>query len=272
MAATVLITGASSGIGKATVRYFQARGWNVVATMRRPDQEKELINLPRVSCLRLDVLDEVSIASAIAEGQAAFGRIDVLVNNAGYGASGAFEAATAKDVQQQFDTNVFGLMNVTRAMLPLFRQQRSGVIINISSMGGRITFPLYSLYHSTKWAVEGFSESLQYELRPFGIRVKLVEPGAIKTDFYGRSQTVFRRSELTAYDAYQTPVLAAMHQAGITGSPPEVVAQVIFRAATDGSSRMRYVVGGNAPLLLALRRLLPDRWFQAMVRRSLEPR
>jgi short-subunit dehydrogenase len=138
--------------------------------------------------------------------------------------------------------------------------------MNVSSIGGQMAFPLYSLYHSTKWAVEGFSDSLQYELEPFNIRVKIIEPGPIKTDFYDRSADLASQPGLTAYDAFAAKVMAAMNSKGATGSPPEVTAQVIYRAATDGSRRLRYPAGGNAGALLFLRKLLPDSWFEVIIR------
>ncbi|MCY7272160.1 MAG: SDR family oxidoreductase, partial [Phormidesmis sp. CAN_BIN44] len=177
MAKTVLITGASTGIGLATAKLFQQRGWNVVATMRSLEQKSDLMTLDNTLCLRLDVTDSASITQAVTATLEKFSTIDVLVNNAGYALLGAFEACTPEQIERQFATNVLGLMAVTRAVLPHFREQRSGTIINIASIGGKMAFPLYSLYHSTKWAVEGFSESLQYELEPFNIRVRVIEPG-----------------------------------------------------------------------------------------------
>lgn len=267
---TVLITGSSSGIGKAIAAHFQAYGWNVAATMRNPYLEKELTELENVKCIALDVLDEASINGAIGETIAAFGGIDVVVNNAGYGVLGAFEAASVEMIRKQFDTNVFGLMNVTRAILPYFRSRKSGVIINIASAGGRMTWPLYSLYHGTKWAVEGFSESLQYELRPFGIKVKIIEPGAIRTDFYGRSQEFAEKEGLTAYDEYVNRVMPNLQSAGANAPGPEVVAEVVFKAATDSSHRLRYQSGRGAAYILFLRRLLPTRMFNWMVRATVE--
>jgi short-subunit dehydrogenase len=267
---TILITGASSGIGRAAVYYFQQRNWQVVATMRRPEQASELAALPNVICLPLDVVDRPSIYQAIKSAIARFGSIEAIVNNAGYGAVGAFEAASATDIQNQFDTNVFGLMNVTRAILPHMRSQGRGKIINISSVGGRVTFPIYSIYHATKWAVEGFSESLRYELRPFNIQVKLIEPGAIKTDFYQRSQVVFAKPDLTEYDAYQQMVLKNVEKAEADAPDPQIVAAMIYKAVTDKSDRLRYSVGNQTPLLLLLRRLLPQSWFDQIVSRSLE--
>lgn len=268
MSKTVLITGASTGIGKAAVLHFQREGWNVAATMRTPEKAADLAALPNVIVPRLDVLDQASIDAAIAETIAKFGKIDVLVNNAGYGLVGPFEASTDAQIRRQFDTNVFGLMNVARAVLPHFRERKDGVVINIASVGGRITFPLYSLYHGTKWAVEGFTESLQFELRQHGVRVKIIEPGPIKTDFYDRSQDLMEKPGLTAYDGYVKKVMPNMNKAGMNAPGPEVTAKVIYRAATDGSRKLRY--SSNSLPLLALRRLLPQSWFFAIVRSAIE--
>ncbi|NDJ17395.1 SDR family NAD(P)-dependent oxidoreductase [Myxacorys almedinensis A] len=264
---TVLITGASSGIGRAAVLKFQQQGWTTIATMRSLEKAGELAALAKVHCLALDVTNQASIQTAVSQALDSVGQIDVLVNNAGYGLMGAFEACTPEQIQRQFDTNVFGLMNVTRSLLPHFRDRRSGTIVNVSSIAGKLAFPLYSLYHSTKWAVEGFSESLQYELEPFNIRVKIIEPGPIKTDFYSRSADLSHRPGLTAYDAFVAKVLPNMSRAGETGGTPETVADIIYQAATDQSSRLRYPAGGNAGTLLLLRKLLSDRAFSSLVRK-----
>ena len=261
---TVFITGASSGIGAAAARLFADRGWNVAATLRSPEKAPDLGPTDRVATFRLDVTDATSIREAVAATLDRFGSVDAVVNNAGFAVVGPFEAATPEEVRRQFDTNVFGLMDVTRAWLPHLRDRGRGTIVNVASVGGRVAFPLYSLYHATKWAVEGFTESLQYELAPIGIRVKIVEPGPIKTDFYGPSADVVSKPRLTAYDAFVARVLPAINKAGMSGASPELVARVIFRAATDGSARLRYTA--NSWSILAARRLLPDRLFSAMVR------
>ncbi|MBW4538295.1 MAG: SDR family oxidoreductase [Myxacorys chilensis ATA2-1-KO14] len=267
MTKTVLITGASSGIGLATVLKFQQQGWNAIATMRSLEKAGELTTLENVHCLTLDVTDQTSIQNAVTKATE-IGDIDVLINNAGYSLVGAFEACTPEQIERQFQTNVFGLMNMTRSLLPHFRDRKSGTIINIASIGGKMAFPLYSLYHSTKWAVEGFSESLQYELEPFNIRVKLIEPGPIKTEFYSRSADIANRPGLTAYDSFVKQILPNLSKAGESGGTPATVAEIIYRAATDGSAKLRYPAGGNAGTLLLLRKLLPDRIFSSMVRRS----
>lgn len=159
-------------------------------------------------------------------------------------------------------------MAMTRAVLPHFRERRSGVIVNVASIGGKLAFPLYSLYHSTKWAVEGFSDSLQYELEPFNIRVKLIEPGPIKTDFYARSADLASLPNFTVYDAFISNVLPQIKQAGERGESPERVAEVIYRASTDGSQRLRYPTDRNGQVLLLLRKFLPDRLFSTIIRKS----
>ena len=180
---TVLITGTSSGLGRATAKHFQLKGWNVIATMRTPTPQDELAQLERTLVARLDVQDTRSIRSAVDAGFARFGRIDTLVNNAGYGAYGPLEARSPEKIRRQFDVNVLGLLATTQAVLPHFRGNRTGTIINVSWFGGRMAFPLGTLYHRTKFAVEGLSESLYYELGALAIRVKIVEPGGMTTDF-----------------------------------------------------------------------------------------
>jgi short-subunit dehydrogenase len=264
MAKTILITGSSSGIGKETVKLFQSKGWNVAATMRTPEKATDLLKIADVACIRLDVTDVDSIKSAIAETVVKFGRIDAIVNNAGYGLVGAFEASSQEQIEKQFQTNVFGLMNVCREILPVFREQKFGTIVNVASMGGRITFPLYSLYHGTKWAVEGFSESLQYEVKPFGIKVKVIEPGPIKTDFYDRSMDLTTKEGLTAYDEFINKAMPNMQKAGENAPGGELVANVIYNAVTDGTWKMRY--SANSRMILLARKFLPDSLFFAVVR------
>jgi len=266
MKKTVLITGSSTGIGRAAAHYFQEQGWNVAATMRTPSKERELNQLADVICPALDVTSEDSIKGAIEATIQKFGRIDVIVNNAGYGLTGPFEGATEDQIKRQFETNVFGLMRVTKAILPHFRSQKSGVIVNVASMGGRIVFPLYSLYHGTKWAVEGFSESLRFEIEPLGIRIKIVEPGAIKTDFYDRSNDSTLPNSPNDYQADAKIAFKNMNEAGATGTDPKVVAKAIFKAASDGSNKLRYPVGPDAKSLLWLRRFISDSTFARLVR------
>ncbi len=267
MEKVVLITGASTGIGRETVKLFQAKNWRVAATMRRPEEATDLQKIVDVECIRLDVTDADSIKSAIATTLEKFGRIDVVVNNAGYGLLGPFEAATEEQCRRQIETNIFGMMNVCREIIPYFREQKHGYIVNIASVGGRMTFPLYSVYHATKWAVEGFSESLQHELGQFNIRVKIIEPGPIKSDFYDRSQVIAKKEGLSAYDHFVDKVLPNMQKAGEEAPDGTVVAQAIYDAVTDGSKRLRY--GVNTKGILIARRLMPDRLFNPLIRKML---
>lgn len=258
---TVFITGTSSGIGLQSALYFHEKGWNVVATMRHPEQRTTPLHekgLPDL--VHLDVQDEASIQSAVKYAIEKFGTVDVLVNNAGYAAYGPFEATTPAQVKKEYDTNVLGLMAMTRALLPVFRKQKGGTVVNVASVGGRTGFPLYSIYNSTKFAVEGFSESLMYELAPLNIHVRLIEPGVIKTDFYDRS---LDRGDTTgldgAYDGFMQRAQKSMSDEFIQrGSEPEAVAKAIYRAATDTGSRLRYPVGMDAQSVLFARWLLPD--------------
>lgn len=268
MANTVLITGASTGIGKATAKLFVEKGWNVAASMRTPSKETELQEGENLILPTLDVTDEVSIRNSVNETLQRFGRIDALVNNAGYGLSGTFESMDMERIRRQFETNVFGLMATTREVLPHFRQQGSGSLINVASMGGRLTFPLFSIYHATKWAVDGFSESLQFELRPLGIRVRIIEPGAIKTDFYDRSAEMCHDRELSQYNDYVDRAMARMNAVGDKGASPAIVARTIYAAATSSSWRLRYPVGSDAKGLLGMRRFISDGVYQAIVRQA----
>ncbi|MBB6670443.1 SDR family oxidoreductase [Cohnella nanjingensis] len=263
---TILITGASSGIGRATARYFADQGWHVVATMRSPEQETELNQLPRVLVTRLDVEQPPTIQEAIASGIRQFGKIDVLLNNAGYAAFGVFEAADPEQMKRQFDVNVFGPMYATQAILPHFRSNGTGTIINVSSIGGRITFPLLTLYHASKWAVEGFSESLYYELGTQNIKVKVVEPGNVSTDFTGRSLDILSDETLESYRAYAETVLQKQMDSFQTNvSSPEAIAKAIYDAATDPSDRLRYLAGEDAHFLMNLRAGKPDEEFMEII-------
>jgi NADP-dependent 3-hydroxy acid dehydrogenase YdfG len=258
---TIFITGASSGIGEATAKYFFKQGWNVAATMRSPEKASSWATDKRIICPRVDVTDPMSIVSAIDRTLERFGRIDVLVNNAGYALMGPIEGVTAEQFYQQFQTNVFGVVATMQAVLPLFRQQRHGTIINVASIGGRIGFPMTAAYHGTKWAVEGISEAMRYELEPLGIRVKIIEPGGIKTNFIHHGATWAIHPEYTqTIDRVQE----FMDKINDILPEPAGVAKAIYRAATDRSSRLRY--SPHAEMLLLLHSLLPDRLWQSLVK------
>jgi NAD(P)-dependent dehydrogenase (short-subunit alcohol dehydrogenase family) len=262
MPSTILITGASTGIGRKTAELFRDKGWNVAATMRNPD---ESLAGGSLKTFALDVTQQESVNAAVQQVFDSFGQIDVLLNNAGYGAFGPFECATAEQVGRQFSTNVGGVFAMTRAVLPHFRERRTGVIINVSSVGGRATFPLYSLYHASKWAVEGFTEALRYELEQFNIRVKLIEPGSIATDFAGRSLDRLTKEGLNDYDKLVEQVVASW-TANRRSSPSELVAEAIYQAATDGSAQLRYVVGDDAKMILEARKGMTDEAYHALVK------
>lgn len=266
MPSTVLITGASTGIGRATAERFLEGGWNVAATMRSPDDAGSLAHSPSALVTRLDVTEPASITKAVTETVERFGSIDALVNNAGFGAYGALEITSSETIRRQFDTNVIGLLDVTRAVLPIMRNQGHGVIVNISSVGGRMAFPLGSLYHGSKFAVEGISEALVYELSPLGIRVKVVEPGLVDTDFAGRSFVLSVDPEGGAYGSTVQSVLtafAATQQQG-QGAAADV-ANAIFAAANDNSTQLRYIVGDDAIATLEARQAMDDAAFMGMI-------
>lgn len=264
----VLITGAGGGIGYATAVHFAKLGWKVAATVRSSADGDTLANHENISVYQLDVTDADSIKVAFEAVIRDHGAVDAVVNNAGYGLSGVFEAISDVSLRRQFETNVLGLMRVTRAAIEHMRPRRKGVIIQISSMGGRITFPLYAPYHGTKWAVEGFTESLHYELEQFNIRMKLIEPGLIQTNFAGSSLEMVMPSHTKDYDEYVRKFTVASDKALKDSVSPQVVAETIFRAATDGSKRLRYPTGKPAPMILRLRRLVSDSMFFGLINKS----
>lgn len=267
---TVLITGCSSGFGEASARRFAAAGWNVVATLRDPAAAPAFP--PGVMTARLDVQDLASIDAAIAATTDRFGGIDVLVNNAGFGLYGFFETVPRAKMQEQFDVNVFGLMDVTRAVLPQMRRRRSGVIVNVTSGAGVFGLPLISLYAASKFAVEGFSESLMHELAPLGIAVKLVEPGGVtSTRFVARSG--IEAAGVDSIPDYAPLAEAAQRvyariAAARAGGTSEEVAEVILSAATDGTDRLRYVATEGIRPLVAARRETSEEAYMALMRRE----
>lgn len=275
MTQTVLITGCSTGFGEATARLFAARGWNVVATMRKTEAGVALAELENVLVTRLDVEDAASIDTAIAEGIERFGGIDVLVNNAGYGLFGTFEETPREKIIEQFAVNLFGLMDVTRAALPHFRQRRSGVIINISSGAGVFALPMIPLYNASKFALEGFSESLSYELSGLGIRVKVVEPGGVLSTGFG-ARTAAELSSTIPIDDYAPFKAAAgrifegLRQSRSLGTA-EGVAEIIFEAATDKTDRLRYVATEDIKPLVAARRESSEDAYLAFMRERFLP-
>ena len=198
-----------------------------------------------------------------------FGHIDVIVNNAGYGLFGPFETASEEAIEKQFQTNVFGIFNVTRAALPAMREQKAGVVINVSSIGGLVGFPLFSLYHATKYAVFGFSESLHYELAPHGIKVKVIAPGGVKTDFASRSLALTFADNEHAYADTVKRVQSSFESRRGNYASSDALATAIYGAATDGSDRLRYVVGPDAEQIIGARTQMSETDFQALVRQHM---
>ncbi len=266
----VLITGCSSGIGQATAITLRQAGWTVYATARRPET---LTELERGGCqtLALDVTDEASMQAAVDAVVKAEGAVGVLVNNAGYSQSGAVESVPPEDVRRQFETNVFGLIRMSQLVLPGMRAQHWGKIVNIGSMGGRLTFPGGGLYHATKYAVEAISDALRFEVRGFGVDVILIEPGLIVTRFgetahasVGQAQdgpyATFNRHVGTLTEgAYKGPMAKL-------GGPPEKVADTIARALAAKRPKARYPVTPSAHLMINQRRLLPDAAWDLIMR------
>ena len=237
---TIFITGASAGLGKATAKLFAARGWNVLATMRHPELETELTQLPAVHLLPLDVTNLAQIEATVQRA-IALHPVDVVFNNAGYGLIGALEAVSDEQITQLLTTNLLGVIRVTKAFLPHLRAKQSGRIISTTSMGGLIAFPLYSIYHAAKWAIEGWSESMSFELAQHHISIKTVSPGGIATDFTGRSLVV---AEHEAYADLLQKLMAG--QKDVQFSPPEAIAEVVYQAATDQKDQLRYQAGADA--------------------------
>lgn len=260
----VLITGASVGIGRATAKLFAERGWTVAATMRRPEESDLAFVSDRIRLYPLDVTDQSSVDMAVARIIAECGAIDVVVNNAGYGLMGPFEAQTDAQIRRQFETNLFGMMNVTRAVLPHMRARKQGRIVNVGSAGGRMTLPLYSAYCATKWALDGFSEALWLELRHHNIKVKIIEPGMVKTEFFERRELA-TKPELTAYDSFVEAVAPNLRAWEETGAEPEVVARSIWRASTSFWPRLRYQP--NAEFAVWPRGWIPGHLYVRVVRR-----
>ncbi|CAM4446183.1 NAD(P)-dependent dehydrogenase (short-subunit alcohol dehydrogenase family) [Paenibacillus endophyticus] len=265
---TILITGTSSGLGRAAVELFAASGWNVIATMRSPEKETELNILEGVFVTRLDVLDQDSIAEAIQAGIERFGKIDALVNNAGYGQNGVFESISREQIIKQFETNVIGVMDVTRGIIPHFRANGGGTLINISSCGGLIGIPNISIYSSSKFAIEGFSESISYELASQNITVKLVEPGGFDSNYAATTEHNKPALPLPhAYDDFLEDVnrffLWLSTDKGIS---MEDVAKKIYEAATDGKTQLRYVIPGVVEPLVEARQTMGNQEFVDMMR------
>ncbi len=269
----VLITGCSSGIGRATALRLAGSGWTVYATARRPETLSEL-QAAGCRTLALDVTDEQSMQAAVAEIERAEGAVGVLINNAGYSQSGAIETVPLEAVRRQFETNVFGLVRLTQLVLPKMRAQRWGKIVNIGSMGGRLSFPGGGHYHATKHALEAISDALRFELRGFGIDVILLEPGLITTEFGEAGAASIAEVQMSGEDPYakfNTTVGAVTKGAyegpmKMLGGGPDRVAKVIERALKRRRPPARITITPSAKVTIAMRRLMPDRLWDAAMR------
>jgi NAD(P)-dependent dehydrogenase (short-subunit alcohol dehydrogenase family) len=268
----VLITGCSSGIGRSTALRLARAGWPVYATARRPETIEDLAG--DCTVLPLDVTDEESMRAAVAAIERDAGAVGVLINNAGYSQSGAVETVPLDLVRQQFETNLFGAVRLTQLVLPAMRRQRQGRIINISTIGGKLSFPGGAVYHASKHALESVSDVLRFELRPFGIDVILIEPGLIRSGFAAAAVTSMAPlgDRTGPYGSYNDAVAAATTSAYESGTTarlsagPEDVAKIIERALTARRPRTRYTVTPSAPLMLTLHALLPDRAWDRLLR------
>lgn len=258
---TVLITGAASGIGRAAAILFARMGWSVAATMKEPEKELQLVNQQNISCYRLDVTDQEQIESCLKAVIRDFGKIDVLVNNAGIYTIKPLEVASKDEIHQIIHTNLIGTIHMMQAILPYFRKRRSGLIINLSSVAGRTAFPYQTIYQSTKWGIEGLSEGMMYELHQLGIGIKIIEPGMIRTHLYDgvwdRTYKDYPKEYRNSFRNWQNFLLNRFQK----GYDPRKTAITILRAATDGRHKLRYTSGYDIKAAFLLRAILPFRCF-----------
>jgi NAD(P)-dependent dehydrogenase (short-subunit alcohol dehydrogenase family) len=264
---TVLITGASSGIGEATALHLAELGYTVYAGARRLERMSDLVDRG-IRTKTVDVIDDASMTTLVEAIIAETGRIDVLVNNAGYGLYGALEDVPIEQARRQFDVNLFGLARLTQLVLPHMRQQHDGYIVNVSSMGGKIWEPLGSWYHASKFAVEGLSDSLRVEVAEFGIKVVIIQPGTIRSEWSGIAADQLEATSANTPYAGQAKIMGTVLR-GVDqmrlASGPELVAETIAKAVQSPKPRTRYVVGGRARGILLAERILPDRSFDRFI-------
>lgn len=263
MQKTIFITGTSSGLGKATAKLFNFNGWNVIAAMRKPEHETELTKLKNITVVKMDITNPTEINETVKNVLNKHS-VDVVINNAGYGLVGPLEALSDEQIVKQLNTNLLGTIRVTKVFIPHFRQKRSGIFINITSMFGLIGYPTCSIYSSTKFGLDGFSESLAYEVAHLGIKVKTIAPGGIQTDFAGRS---LDGSGHEAYKKLIDKVSEGYSEEKVSQfSTPESIAKVIYEATTDNENQIRYVAGADANNLYKERlKLGPEGQFQSML-------
>lgn len=257
----VLVTGASSGIGAVCAEMLAKSGFRVYGSSRNPD-----FNPSGFRPLKMDVTDDQSVEAAVAQVIREAGSIDALVNNAGYGLAGAVEDTTSAEALVQMDVNFMGPFRVARAVLPVMRQRRSGVIVNVSSLGGLFGLPFQSLYSASKFAMEGWTESLRFEVRPFGIRVVLIEPGDVKTGFTGSRVLAARATTSSAYHDRFSKCLGIVEKEERRGVAPETIARVICKTVAGSAKGPRYTCGAALQRLSAiLKRVLPGRLFEKII-------
>lgn len=261
-----LVTGASSGIGEATARELIRLGYTVYGAARRTDRLAALA-ADGVVPLAMDVTDDASMVAGVERVLAESGRVDILVNNAGYGSYGALEDVPLAEGRRQFEVNVFGPMRLAQLVLPGMRERGRGLIVNVSSMGGKLTLPQGGWYHGTKHALEALSDALRMEAAPFGVDVVVIEPGAIATEWGGIAAENLERTSGEGPYSEQAAAISALlrHENGRASSPPSVIARAVAKAATARRPRPRYAVGAGAKPLIALRKLLPDRQWDVLI-------
>lgn len=268
-----IVTGSSSGIGLETALTLARNGYFTYATMRNPEKDAPIKNalkkenLP-IKVIQLDVIDGESLKNAIDQVTSEAGRIDVLVNNAGYGLVGALEELSMEEIKAQYETNLFGLVRVIQAVLPTMRKQRSGRILNLSSGAGLFGYPGGSAYVSSKFAVEGLSESMAYELEPFGIRVILIEPGFVQTNF-ANSMVIAKKAQdpTSPYSKMMQRIAASSSELAKSGSSADLVANVILDAATNPNPRLRYLVGKDVEAWAASKKSMDESEFFNMIKK-----
>lgn len=261
---TIFITGTSSGLGRASVKLFSSKSWRVIAAQR--GREDELSKLRDVTVIPLDVTDRRQIEAAVAQ-VISMGGVDVVFNNAGYGMAGPLEGLSDEQIVRMVNTNLLGAIRITKAFVPHFREKRAGLFLTTTSIGGLIAVPFNSMYHATKWGLEGFCESMAFELKRFGIGMKTIEPGGMKTDFFTRSFDTGRHESYAGLvervmDAIRDPKVMAGY------STPDQIAEVVYEAATDGKDQLRYVAGPDAKATYAARLQAGDEAFRKGIDRQ----
>ena len=267
-----VVTGSSSGIGHETSLTLARNGFLTYATMRSPDKGENIKSLAEkeklpLKTVQLDVTDGISVKNAIQSITAESSRIDVLVNNAGYAVVGAFEDCSMEEIKAQYETNLFGVIRVTQAVLPIMRKQKSGIIVNISSGAG---IPVQSAYVSTKFAIEGLSESMAYELEPFGIKVVLVEPGFIKTNIGNNLVTAKKSQDANSpYSQLKEKMVSFIEHGLDAGSPPDVVAKAVLKAVTSENPNLRYLAGQDVEKWMEAKRGMSDEGFHEMMKQNM---